>query len=71
MLRDRNNIKSPSLTGATLARLADPSKSQFCTWLEKPETYEQLAVGQETSRSLEKTKEFLKEIEKSIKSDAK
>ena len=71
MLHDRNNTKSPSLTAANLARLADPPKRQFYTWFEKPETHEQLAVGQKTSRSLKKTKGFLKDIEKSIKSDAK
>ena len=69
MLHDRNT-KPPSLTGATLARLTDPPKSQLYTWAEKPETHEQLAVGEETSRSLKKTKKFLKDIEKSINSDA-
>ncbi|KAK0508330.1 hypothetical protein JMJ35_009414 [Cladonia borealis] len=63
------NNKSPSLTGAALARLANPPKSQCSTWAEKPETHEQVAVGQETSRSTKKTKKFLKDIEKSIKGD--
>lgn len=71
MVHDRNNTQPPSLTGATLARLTDPPKSQFYTWIEKPETHEQLAVGQKTSRSMKKTKKFLKDIETSIKSDAK
>ncbi len=66
VLHDRNNTKPPRLTGATLTRLKDPPKSQCSTWLEKPETHEQLAVGQETSRSMKKTKRFLKDVEKSI-----
>ena len=71
MLHDSHSTQSPSLTSANLARLADPPKSQFYTWVEKPDTHEQLAVGEETSRSLKKTKKFLKDIEKSIESDAK
>ena len=71
MLHGRSNTKLPNLTGGTLARLMDPPKSQLGTWAEKPETHEQLAVGQKTSRSLKETKKFLKEVEKSIERDAK
>lgn len=70
MLHDRSNTKPPILTSETLARVMDSPKFQLRTWAEKPETHEQLAVGQKTSRSLKETKKFLKEIEKSIGSDA-
>ena len=71
MLYDKSNTKLPSLTGGTLARLMDPPKSQLHAWVEKPENHEQLAVAQKTSRSLKETKKFLKEVGKSIESDAK
>ena len=71
ILHERSNTKPPSLTSETLARLMEPPKYQLRTWAEKPETHEQLAVGQKTSRSLNETKRFLKEVEKSIGSDAK
>ena len=51
------------LTAAALAGLADPPKSQLDIWCEKSETHEQLAVGLKTSRSEEKTKKSLDEVQ--------
>lgn len=35
-------------------------------WFKTPESHEQLAVGETTSRSISKTKDFLKEMEKKV-----
>ena len=71
VLHDRSDTKLPSPAGGTRTRLMDPPKSQLHIWAGKPETHEQLAVGQKTSRSRKETKKFLKEVEKSIESDTK
>ena len=39
---------------------------QLKEWFKTPETHEQLAVGEETSRSEAKTRGFLQEIEKKV-----
>jgi uncharacterized protein involved in tolerance to divalent cations len=59
--------ESPHLTAAALVRLVDPAKSQLNAWSEEPETHEELAVGIKTSRSEEKLKALIEEVQAVIK----
>ncbi|KAK3170052.1 hypothetical protein OEA41_009437 [Lepraria neglecta] len=59
------------LTAAALAGLADPPKSQLDIWCEKSETHEQLAVELKTSRSEEKTKKSLDEVQVMMEDNSK
>lgn len=59
------------LKATALARLADPPKSQLDIWCEKSETHEQLAVGLKTSRSEEKTKKSLDEVQAMMEDNSK
>ena len=44
-----------------------PKGPQLKEWYKTPETHEQLAVGEKPSRSVDKTLDFLKEMEKKVK----
>ena len=59
------------LTATALAGLADPPKSQLDNWCEKSEAHEQLAVGLKTSRSEEKTKKSLDEVQAMMEDNSK
>lgn len=48
---------------------ADKAKSQLEAWLEQPERHEQVAVGQDTSRTASKIEDFFGDINQIMKSE--
>lgn len=67
----RNNETPDYLAAHAASRRARPEKHQLKTWLSKPETHEQVVVGEKTSRSFAKTMHFLEEMEKTLAGDTK
>lgn len=47
----------------------DKAKSQLEAWLEQPERHEQMAVGQDASRTASKIENFFEDINEILKSE--
>ncbi|MCJ1454506.1 hypothetical protein MMC28_004859 [Mycoblastus sanguinarius] len=61
--------KAPATDKTLGAHTANPaSRSQLDEWRQKPESHEQLAVGQAAARSTAQTEAFLDSIEKGVES---
>lgn len=57
---------TPRVTAESLARQGGRSAAQLDTWRKTAQAHEQAAIGQRTSRSKEKTKKQLRELEQRI-----
>lgn len=68
----RRKSKDPPRQGTRASpRNTRSERSQLDEWYKTDETHEQLAVGENTSRSCAKTLGFLEEIERKVDGDNK
>ena len=59
------------LTADTLSRLEEQGRSQLDTWLEEPQSHEQLAVGKRTGRTANQIAESFEDIETNVRGNDK
>jgi len=67
----RLGTSSPHLTTDVLSRFEEHKRSQLDEWLKDPQSHEQLALGQKTSRASQQITTFLNDIETKVEGDGK
>ncbi|KAL2041833.1 hypothetical protein N7G274_005617 [Stereocaulon virgatum] len=66
-LADRwSDLTSLYLTARAVAVSAENERTRLRSWLETPQTHEQLVLGMDTSRSITKTKAYFDELDDAI-----